>query len=115
LSEKNDTVLKVSQSNAKTRFLRHSYCDALEILLLWRAYTDEEIEVFQEKIDDFFLYVEQSGAGKKGITNYLHMLGSRYRKYCLSKFKQIFFYHTQCDGNVERILKKCNVFSKIHL
>jgi hypothetical protein len=32
----------------------HSYCDAMEILSLWREYTDADIERFQEKMDVFF-------------------------------------------------------------
>jgi len=32
----------------------------MEILLLWRGYTDEDIETFQEKIDDFFLFMLSS-------------------------------------------------------
>jgi len=40
--------------------LCHLYCDAMEILLLWRGYTDEDIETFQEKIDDFFLFMLSS-------------------------------------------------------
>ena len=99
MGEKNDTVLKVSLSNTKTRqFVKnigiltnfcfpqpedeeqrrvwHELCqlysDAMEILLLRREYTDEEIELFQDKMDDFlYLYLEKSGAGKEGVTNYV--------------------------------------------
>ncbi len=145
LGEKNDTVLKVSLSNKKTRqfvenigvlidyvfdhpedaeqrriwhYLIDRYCQAMDILLLRREYTDDEIEEFQSLIDDFFVaYVEESGAGKEGITNYIHMLGSAHIKHYMKlhrnlykfsqqgweslndKFKLIFFNHTQRGGN----------------
>jgi hypothetical protein len=58
------------------------YRDALIILRQREEYTDQDIETFQAKMDDFFVaYVEKSGAGKEGITNYIHMLGSAHVKH----------------------------------
>jgi hypothetical protein len=116
--EKNDTVLKVSLSNKKTRqfienigvlidyvfdhleeaeqrriwhYLIDQYCQAMDILLLRREYTDDEIEEFQSLIDDFFVaYVEESGAGKEGITNYIHMLGSAHIKHYMKLHHNLF-------------------------
>jgi hypothetical protein len=70
------------------------------------------------KIDNSFsAYVELSGAGKEGVTNYLHMLGSGHLMYYMkvhrnlykysqqgweslnAKVKLSFFNHTQCGGN----------------
>ncbi len=81
-------------------------------------YTDKDIKEFQTKIDDFYTtYVETSGTGKEGITNYIHMLGSSHIKYFMKqhrnlykfsqqgweslnkKFKLIFFNHLQHGGN----------------
>jgi hypothetical protein len=57
----------------------------MDVLLLKREYTDEDIESFQEKIDDFLItYVERFGAGKEGITNYIHILGSGHLKYYMT-------------------------------
>ena len=65
----------------------------------------------------FVAYVEQSGAGKEGVMNYIHMLASGHTKYYMqvhrnlykysqqgweslnSKYNQVFFRHTQRGGN----------------
>jgi hypothetical protein len=94
------------------------YCDAPLILRQPQEYTDEDIQTFQNKIDDFYTaYVETSGAGKEGITNYIHMLGSSHVAYYMKhhrnlsnfsqqgweslnkKVKLIFFNHSQQGGN----------------
>lgn len=81
-------------------------------------YTDQNILDFQQNMDDFFVaYVEQSGAGKEGVTNYIHMLASGHIKYYMQvhrnlykysqqgweslneKFKLTFFNNTQRGGN----------------
>jgi len=145
LNEAGDSVNKVTFSNQKTRlfvdnifdlidyiFLRDEdaelrniwrkmitdYRDALIILRQREEYTDQDIETFQAKMDDFFVaYVEKSGAGKEGITNYIHMLGSAHVKHYMKrhrnlykfsqqgweslneKVKLIFFNHSQRGGN----------------
>jgi hypothetical protein len=90
----------------------------------WRFYCcvgntqTKKLSFFRIKLTIFFyLYVEKSGAGKEGITNYLHMLGSAHIIYYMQihrnlykysqqgwesmneKFKLIFFNHTQRGGN----------------
>jgi hypothetical protein len=123
LGKKNDTILKVSLSNKKTRqfmenigvlidyifhhpedtkkrntrhYLCGKYCEAMEILQLRREYTDEDIELFQQKIDEFFIaYAERSGAGKEGITNYIHMLGSGHKKYYMKVHRNLYKYSQQ--------------------
>lgn len=145
LSKNNEAVLKVSLSNSKTRkfvseigvlidyvfhhpedaekkhiwhTLIQDYSDAMDILLMRSEYTDEHISEFQRKIDDFFAaYVEKSGAGKEGVTNYIHMLASGHIRYYMithrnlykysqqgweslnEKFKLTFFNNTQRGGN----------------
>jgi hypothetical protein len=94
------------------------YRDAMVILRKPEEYTDKDIQEFQSKIDNFFTaYVEESGAGKEGITNYIHMLGSSHISYYMNehrnlykfsqqgweslneKVKLIFFNHSQHGGN----------------
>jgi hypothetical protein len=145
LSQKNDSVVKVSFSNKKTRLFMDNithlvdyifssaddaemkaiwrkmiqdYSDAMKILRKRSEYTEDDIKNFQLKIDDFFAaYVEQSGAGKEGVTNYIHMLGSSHILYYMKthgnlykysqqgweslndKVKLSFFNHTQRGGN----------------
>jgi hypothetical protein len=145
MSIKGDAVSKVSFSNKKTRLvvdnlthlisftfaddcdedkrqiwmrLIQDYRDAMKILRKRSDYSDEEIVLFQKKIYNFFIaLVEQSGAGKEGVTNYIHMLGSGHITYYMKthrnlykysqqgweslneKFKLAFFNHTQRGGN----------------
>ncbi len=145
LSLTNDGVGKVSLSNAKTRLfmdniselvdytfsspedaelkqiwdkMLQDYNEAMKILRKRSEYTDEDIKTFQLKIDSFFTnYVELSGAGKEGVTNYIHMLGSAHLMYYMkvhrnlykysqqgweslnAKVKLSFFNHTQRGGN----------------
>jgi hypothetical protein len=140
-----DAVTKVSFSNKKTRLfidnITHlidyifssdgdieskriwhkmikDYGDAMQILRKRIEYSEDDIKTFQQKIDDFFTaYVEASGAGKEGVTNYIHMLGSGHISYYMKthgnlykysqqgweslneKFKLSFFNHTQHGGN----------------
>ncbi len=72
--------------DAPKRLIWHSmmqkYNNAIRILRKKSEYSDDDIAHFQELIDDFFLsYIEDSGAGKEGVTNYLHMLASSHIKY----------------------------------
>jgi len=145
LSLTNDGVGKVSLSNAKTRLfmdniselvdytfsspedaelkqiwdkMLQDYNEAMKILRKSSEHTDEDIKTFQLKIDSFFTnYVELSGAGKEGVTNYIHMLGSAHLMYYMkvhrnlykysqqgweslnAKVKLSFFNHTQRGGN----------------
>jgi hypothetical protein len=145
VSQKNDSITKVSFSNKKTRIfmdniaplidytfsspedtemkgiwhrMMRDYGDAMKILRKRSEYTEDDMTNFQLRIDDFFhAYVELSGAGKEGVTNYLHMLGSGHIKYYMKthgnlykysqqgweslneKVKLSFFNHTQRGGN----------------
>ncbi len=114
-NEKGDCVSKVSFSNSKTRL----FIDNLHVLIDKQSeYMEQDIICFQTKIDDFFTaYVEQSGVGKEGVTNYIHMLGSSHISYYMKthgnlykysqqgweslneKLKLSFFNHTQHGGN----------------
>jgi hypothetical protein len=72
------------------------YRDTLIILRKTQEYTDDDIDTFQEKIDAFYkAYVETSGAGKKGITNYVHMLGSGHVSYYMKKHRNLYKFSQQ--------------------
>ena len=92
------------------------YITAMKILRKRSEYTTQDITVFQNLMDDFFeKYVAETG--NEGITNYIHMLASGHIKYYMevhknlykfsqqgweslnSKYKQVFFRHTQRGGN----------------
>lgn len=62
--------------------LIQDYRDAMKILRKRSKYTAEDIRLFQTKIYDFYVaYIEDSGAGKEGVTYYIHMLGSFHLSY----------------------------------
>ncbi len=122
-SKKGDSITKVSLSNNKTRlFVDHiseliefvfdsdedaemknnwtkmmeDYQDAMAILWKWSEYTEQEIKEFQLKIDDFFVaYVERSGSGKEGVTNYIHVLGSAHVSYHMRWHSNLYKYSQQ--------------------
>jgi hypothetical protein len=92
------------------------YKTGMKILRKRSEYTTQDITVFQNLMDDFFeKYVAETG--NEGITNYIHMLASGHIKYYMevhknlykfsqqgweslnSKYKQVFFRHTQRGGN----------------
>lgn len=98
------------------RDLVMQYSMAIRILRKRSEYTDNDIETFQNLIDSFFKsYVNETGS--EGVTNYIHMLASGHIKYYMeihrnlykysqqgweslnSKYKQVFFKHTQRGGN----------------
>lgn len=123
LCDAGDSVNKVSLSNKKTRLFMDNviclveyifsapedaemkeiwrqmifdYRDAINILRKTQEYTDEDIEIFQDKIDSFFkAYVETSGASKEGITNYIHMLGSAHVAYYMKKHRYLYKFSQQ--------------------
>jgi hypothetical protein len=101
------------------RDMMEKYHLSMQILRKRSDYTDDEINLFQDLMDDFFAkYVAETGV--EGITNYIHMLGSGHIKYYMevhrnlykfsqqgweslnSKFKQVFFRHTQRGGHYGR-------------
>jgi len=122
-NEKGDCINKVSFSNSKTRLfidnlhvlisyvfpapadeqqketwlkLVGDYCEAMKILRKRSEFTEQDINNFQLKIDDFFrAYVEQSGAGTEGVTNYIHMLGSSHISYYMKSHGNLYKYSQQ--------------------
>jgi len=101
LNQKGDAVTKVSFSNKKMRLAMDNIAhlvdfvfsspddtelkgiwmkmldddqEAMKILRKRSEYTEEDINNFQSKIDDFFTaYVEKSGAEKKGYKLHPHV------------------------------------------
>jgi hypothetical protein len=99
--------------------MMEKYRLAMKILHKQSEYTDDDLNRFQDLIDYFFKnYVRETGV--QGITNYLHMLGSGHIKNYMevhrnlykflqqgweplnSKYKKVFFGHTQRGGHYGR-------------
>ena len=71
-----------------------SYVNALELLLLHRALDEEEMEQFQDYIDDFFeVWLEIFGID--GMSNYIHLLGSGHVLHFLKKYNCLYLYSQQ--------------------
>jgi hypothetical protein len=73
-----------------------NYRNAIRILWKRSAYTEDDICEFQLKINDFFVaHVEESGAGKEGVTNYIHMLGSGHVAYYMKAHGNLYKFSQQ--------------------
>jgi len=70
------------------------YQDAIRLLTVHRILDDEEQELFQDLIDDFF-EVWVSLFGRAGVTNYLHLLGSGHVYHFIKKYKCLYIYSQQ--------------------
>ncbi len=89
------------------------YRDALLILWQPHEYTDEDISLFQNKIDDFYTaYVETLGAGKEGITNYIHMHGSSHIAYYMKRHRNLNKFSQQ---GWDSLIRKLNWYFSIIL
>jgi hypothetical protein len=85
-----------AEMKAIWRKMIQDYSDAMKILRKWSEYTENDIKNFKLKIDDFFAaYVEQSGAGKEVVTNYIHMLGSSHISYYMKTHDNLYKYSQQ--------------------
>jgi hypothetical protein len=78
LNQKGDAVTKVSFSNKKMRLATDNIAHLVDFVFSspddTELNTEEDINNFQSKIDDFFTaYVEKSGAEKKGYKLHPHV------------------------------------------
>jgi hypothetical protein len=93
-----DKIIEVGVTEESTRSkiiiaLQH-YANAMELLLLHRALDEEEKDLFQDNIDDFFeLWLEVFGA--QGMSNYIHLLGSGHILYFLRRYNCLYLYSQQ--------------------
>ncbi len=72
------------------------YQDTMRILWKRSKYTESDINEFQLKINDFFVaYIEYSSAGKVGVTNYTHMLGSGHIAYYMKTHGNLYKFSQQ--------------------
>lgn len=87
------------------------YREALELLMLHREPSDEEIENFQSLVDDFFeIWVGMFGS--EGVTNYIHMLASSHIYYFLKNTNACTFTHNR-DGK-HWMEKSKHSFIRVH-
>ncbi len=70
------------------------YGKGRKILTLHRGLDDEEKELFQDHIDDFFeLWVDLFG--EEGLSNYIHLLGAGHMLYFLEKYECLYLFSQQ--------------------
>jgi hypothetical protein len=94
-----DTIIEVAlpQSNSIRSQLilaLSKYKAAMALLSLHCELTEEEMDHFQELIDDFY-EIWLDIFGDKGITNYIHMLGSGHILYLLKRYRCLYLYSQQ--------------------
>ena len=62
--------------------------------MVHRKVTAEEIDLFQDHIDDFFdIWVQLFG--REGLSNYFHLLGAGHIAYFLEKYDCLYLYSQQ--------------------
>lgn len=72
----------------------HQYQMVMQIACQRNEFTDDDIERFQQQCDIFFgKWVDLHGT--KGITNYIHMIGSGHLSYYLKKYRNLYRYSQQ--------------------
>jgi hypothetical protein len=77
----------------------------MRILRKRSKYTEEDINEFQLKRNDFFIaFVEESGAAKEGVTNNIHMLGSGHIAYYMRAHRNLYkFYQEGWESLNEKV------------
>ena len=71
------------------------YRDAMVIARSHNDLSDDEIILFQRHIDDFYQQWIQVALGKKGITNYIHLLGSGHISEFLFRWRNLYAHSQQ--------------------
>ena len=83
-----------------------SYTQAMSLITKHRNLTNEEKELFQDLIDDFYeKWIDLFG--EEGITNYIHILGSGQMHYFLEKYNCLYMYSQQ---GWEDLNNRCQAF-----
>jgi hypothetical protein len=70
------------------------YREALKILTQHSEYTNDDIELFQSLVDDFY-EVWISIFGDEGVTNYIHLLSSGHIMYFMKRYGCLYLYSQQ--------------------
>ena len=74
------------------------YRDAMVIFRKLEEYIDDDIQEFQSKFEFFTAYGEESGAGKEGLTNYIHMLSISHISYYMKEHRNLYKFSQQGWG-----------------
>jgi hypothetical protein len=70
------------------------YLDVMKLAFQHEEFSDEDIELFQDLIDEwFFMYIEL--VGLPGITNYIHLLGAGHLYHYLKRWGNLYGYQQQ--------------------
>jgi hypothetical protein len=91
-----DTVQLLMLDEDRTRLRQwqtmiSKYLDVMKFAFRHKDYSDDNVEDFQDLIDEwFYLYVQLTGL--PGITNYMHLLGARYLYFYVKKWGNLYRY-----------------------
>lgn len=110
--EKIDVIVENAVPQAEAEFQGKlilavsSYKEAMHLLTAHRNLSEEERELFQDKIDVFYeTWIELFG--EEGMTNYIHILGSGHMLYFLEKYGCLYVYSQQ---GWEDLNNRCQAF-----
>jgi len=65
------------------------YREVMSITCKWENFTDDEIEDFQDLIDEWY-YQYINLLGLEGITNYIHLLGAGHLHFYFKKLRSLY-------------------------
>jgi len=68
-------------------------------------YTDDDVKMFQRKMDDFFQSWIKIGNGAEGITNYIHMLSSGHIAEYMFHWRNLYMHSQQGWEALNALLK----------
>jgi hypothetical protein len=86
---------ELEEMRAKLLFACECYLSAMYILTSHKMLSDEEIEHFQDLIDDFVEVWIDLFADKGIISNYVHLLASCHAQYFLKKYRCLYIHSQQ--------------------
>ena len=99
-----DFIIKDSGRNVLWKEALTVYNEVIEIARKKEDFTVDDINLFQQKADLFFIkWVELHKAD--GVTNYIHMLGSGHFKYYLEKHKNLYIFSQQGWESLNSLIK----------
>jgi hypothetical protein len=100
-----DLCIKDKKNNYKWKMCVQMYKEVINLARQREDFTDEQIELFQDKADEFFInWIELNN--KDGVTNYIHMLGSGHFKHFLTQHRNLYAYSQQGWESLNSLIKQ---------
>ena len=89
----------------KLKMCMRYYRKFMSVLVQKEDYTEEQLEMFQDNVDDFMEIWCTIADGKKQMTNYLHLLGAGHVLYYMKKWKNLYRYEQEGWESLNALIK----------